>query len=74
MNPTMKDLGIDRLSPSHQLDLMREIWRSLDESNRPTEISDELADELDRRNAEMDADPSIGIPLEEVRREMEKLL
>lgn len=67
MGLTMTDLGIDRLSSAERVELALEIWESLGE-NRPTlPISDELHTELLRRDAEMDADPGIGLTWAQIR-------
>lgn len=65
MAPTMRDLGIDRLSTEHRLRLIGEIWDSL--SLESTDIPESHREELDRRLAAADADPAAGRPWEEVR-------
>jgi len=65
MGPTIQDLGIDRLSAEQRLWLIGEIWDSLSNDNIP--IPESHRDELDRRLAAADADPSAGRPCEEVR-------
>ncbi len=65
MAPTMRDLGIDRLSPEQRLRLLGEIWDSLSLEDMP--IPESHRDELDRRLAAADADPAAGKPWEEVR-------
>ena len=57
--------------PSHErADLAMALWESLDEADREAavDLTPELAAELDRRLAEHVADPSTGIPWEEVRK------
>ena len=57
--------------PSHErADLAMALWQSLDEADRKAavDLTPELAAELDRRLAEHVADPSTGIPWEEVRK------
>jgi putative addiction module component (TIGR02574 family) len=66
MAPTIKNLGIDRMSPEDRLRLIEEIWDSLSPIDQ-LEIPQSHRDELDRRLAEADADPSAGSPWEEVR-------
>lgn len=66
MSPTLRDLGIDRMSREERLRLLGEIWDSLapvDEGEIPEQHREELA----RRIAAADADPAAGIPWEEVR-------
>lgn len=65
MAPTIQDLGIDRLTAEHRLQLIGEIWDSLSIEN--TEIPKSHREELDRRLAAADADPATGRPWEEVR-------
>ncbi len=65
MTPSIHDLGIDQLSAENRLRLIGEIWDSLAADQLP--IPNEHRDELDRRLAAADADPSAGKPSEEVR-------
>jgi putative addiction module component (TIGR02574 family) len=64
--PTIKELGIDRMSADERLRLIGEIWDSLSPSEQ-VELTDEQRAELDRRIAAADADPSAGVPWEEMR-------
>jgi putative addiction module component (TIGR02574 family) len=66
MSSTIQTLGIDRMSPEDRLRLIGEIWDSLAPIDQ-FEIPQSHRDELDRRLAEADADPSAGPPREEVR-------
>jgi putative addiction module component (TIGR02574 family) len=66
MAPTMQDLGIDRMSPEDRLRLIEEIWDSLSPADQ-LEIPESHREELDRRLAAADADPSTGAPWVEVR-------
>ncbi len=66
MSPTMQDLGIDRMSAEDRLRLIEEIWDSLGPADQ-LEIPESHRQELDRRLAAADADPSAGSPWEEVR-------
>ena len=66
MSPTMHALGIDRMSPDERLCLLEEIWDSLSPLEQ-LEIPESHREELDRRLAAADADPSAGSPWEEVR-------
>jgi putative addiction module component (TIGR02574 family) len=59
-----------KLPSSQRADLALALWESLDESDREAsfDLTPELAAELDRRFADHIADPSTGIPWEEVRK------
>ena len=65
MSPTIQELGIDRLSAAHRLQLLGEIWDSLTPEETP--IPESHRAELDKRIASADADPGAGKPWEEVR-------
>jgi putative addiction module component (TIGR02574 family) len=58
------------LSVADRLQLVGDIWDSIaEEANASAEVlplTDDQKAELDRRIAEFDADPSIGIPMDEV--------
>ncbi len=71
MSPTMKALGIDKLSASERIELALEIWESL-EDERPVEpLSDEQYAEILRRDAEMDVNPGIVMTWAEARAKIE---
>lgn len=65
MSASMRELGIDRLSAEDRLQLIGEIWDSLAPESEP--IPQSHREELDRRLAAADANPSAGRPWEEVR-------
>jgi putative addiction module component (TIGR02574 family) len=67
MAPTMKNLGIDRLSPEQRIALALEIWESLDEAHPPGQLTTEQRAELARRDAELDAHPESALTWEQVR-------
>lgn len=58
------------LSVADRLQLVGDIWDSIaEEANAAPEVlplTDEQKAELDRRLAEYDADPSTGVPMDEV--------
>jgi putative addiction module component (TIGR02574 family) len=72
MAPTMHTLGIDRMSPEHQIALALEIWESLGEARPRGELTAEQRAELARRDAELDAHPEIALTWEQVRASVEK--
>jgi putative addiction module component (TIGR02574 family) len=57
---SMKDFGIDRLSPDEKVALALEIWESLESPPFPP-MTDELREELDRRESELKANPDIAL-------------
>jgi putative addiction module component (TIGR02574 family) len=54
------------LPPAERIELAEALWDSLPDSNLPP-LSPEVLDEMDRRLAEHEADPSSAISLEELR-------
>jgi putative addiction module component (TIGR02574 family) len=71
MGPTMKDLGIDQLSPEQQIALALEIWESLGNCRPSAELSAEQRAELVRRDAELDVNPSLALTWEQIRTSVE---
>jgi len=69
MAPDVKDTLL-KLPPHERADLALALWDSLGETDQEAavDLTPELAAELDRRLAEHLADPSTGIPWEEVRK------
>jgi putative addiction module component (TIGR02574 family) len=55
---------ISKLSPQQRLELIGELWDSLADELPP--LDPELKAELDRRLAELEANPSEGVPAAEV--------
>jgi putative addiction module component (TIGR02574 family) len=70
MTPTMKDYGIDGLSPADRAALALEIWESL-EDFPPTSLSPAQRAELNRRDAELDSNPEIALTWEQIRSSVE---
>jgi len=70
MSPTMKALGIDRLSIPERILLVEEIWDSIAESPDEVTLTDAQQAELDRRLAAHEADPQAGSTWEEVKAEL----
>lgn len=67
MNPTMKDLGIDRMSPEQRVELALEIWESLGDECPTRRLTAEQRNELSRRDAELDANPGKEVTWKEIR-------
>ena len=71
MGPTMKDFGIDVLSPSERRTLALEIWESLEGECPNVNLSAEQRAELKRRDAELDANPEMAMNWEQIRASVE---
>lgn len=67
MNVTLKSLGIDRLPVEERLALVEELWDSIAADNEPIPLTEAQRAELDRRLAEVEADPTAGASWEQVR-------
>jgi putative addiction module component (TIGR02574 family) len=72
MAATMRELGIDRLSPEERVALALEIWESLGEARPRPRLTAEQREELARRDAELDANPGIALTWEQIRASVEK--
>jgi putative addiction module component (TIGR02574 family) len=68
MATTMKELGIDRLSVDDRLALVEEIWDSIAAEADSLPLSDEQKRLLDRRLAELDANPGNVLTWDEIKR------
>ena len=66
MSPTMKDLGIDKLSVEDRLRLVQEIWDSIAAEPEAIQLTEAKRRELERRLADDKANPGDVIPWEEV--------
>lgn len=56
-----------RLSAAERLELIEELWDSIADGDVALELTPEQREDLRRRVAEADADPTSGSPWEEVR-------
>jgi len=72
MSPTMKDLGIDQMSPEQRIALALEIWESLGDARPPARLTAEQRGELARRDADLDANPGLALTWDEVRSSVER--
>lgn len=72
MAPTMKNLGIDQLSPEQQIALALEIWESLGEARPRGGLSAEQRAELIRRDAELESNPEMVLTWEQIRASVER--
>lgn len=67
MPATAKSLGIDRLSIDERLALIEEIWDAIRDEDETFALDDATRAELDRRLADAEAHPELGIPWDDVR-------
>lgn len=66
MSSLMNALGIDRLSVADRVQLAEEILDSLDANREPPALSEDQRRELDRRLADVEANPAALSPWDEV--------
>jgi putative addiction module component (TIGR02574 family) len=71
MSTTLGALGVDRMTVSERLQLLEAIWDSIPDAPEDLEMPEWQRDELTRRLAAADADPSDGIPWEELKTRLE---
>jgi putative addiction module component (TIGR02574 family) len=55
-----------KLPTAEKLQLLEELWDSIGDEPESLGVSQELIDELDRRKAEFERDPTIGLSWEDV--------
>lgn len=67
MSATLKALGLDKLSPADRLDLLGELWDSIAAEPDQVPVTDAQKQDLDRRIAAIDANPTAGSSWEEVK-------
>ncbi|HVK15598.1 MAG TPA: addiction module protein [Fimbriiglobus sp.] len=58
---------INMLSPDDRIRLVQAIWDSIPEEDRAPDLTDEQKAELDRRLADLRANPQIGLTWEQVK-------
>jgi putative addiction module component (TIGR02574 family) len=63
----MKDLGIDQLSAAERMALVQEIWDSIAASPEKVPITEVQKQELDRRLANLDANPGNVLTWEDIK-------
>ncbi len=71
MSLLMKSLGIDQMEPEKRIELALEIWESLGENRPANTLTPDQKKELDRRDAELDENPSIALTWEQIRQNIE---
>ena len=67
MGTSMKDFGIERLTPAQRADLALEIWESLGDDRPASRLQPDQRAELARRDAELEADPGLAMTWERIR-------
>ena len=67
MGPTMKDLGIDQLSVTERLALVQEIWDSIAAIPDQLPLTEAQKQEMDRRLADLDANPNNVLTWQEIK-------
>ena len=68
-----KSEALESLTAEERIALMGRLWDSLDPA-AAAPLSPALAEELDRREAEADADPEAGTPWDELREVLRRRL
>lgn len=69
MSTVTPSFSFDHLTAEERIALIGELWDSLEPAvSMP--LTPELAEELDRRDAEVDVDPDEGVPWETVIKEL----
>ena len=69
MSTMTSSFSFEHLTAEERIALFGELWDSLDPA-ASMPLTPELAEELDRRDAEVDADPDKGVPWETVIKEL----
>ncbi len=69
---TMKDFGIDRLSVPERIALVQEIWDSIAATPEEVPLTEAQKQVLDRRIAELEANPEIGLSWEEIKARIQR--
>jgi putative addiction module component (TIGR02574 family) len=66
MSSALRD-QLFKLSAAERLDLIEELWDSISDGDAALMLTEQQREDLERRLAEADADPTGGSPWEEVR-------
>jgi putative addiction module component (TIGR02574 family) len=64
---SLESLGIDRLSLDEKIELAHDLWESIAADAELSPLTDEQKQMLDRRIAELDADPSIALTWDQIK-------
>ncbi|MEZ6138962.1 MAG: addiction module protein [Zavarzinella sp.] len=66
MSPTLQSLGIDQLSKEQRIELVLEIWNSIASESSESLLTPNQREELQKRAAEVDANPNDVVPWEQI--------
>lgn len=72
MNKATLLTEIEKLSLEDRVSLVCEVWDQIAQSNAVLPLSDAQKSDLERRSAELDANPEIAIPWDEVKRQLDE--
>jgi putative addiction module component (TIGR02574 family) len=67
MSTTLESLGIDRLPLEEKIALAHDLWESIAADAEHLPLTEEQKRMLDRRIAELDADPSMALTWEQIK-------
>jgi putative addiction module component (TIGR02574 family) len=67
MSPTLKSLGIDRLSVAERILLVEEIWDSIPEEPQQPPLTEAQKQDLERRLVAYKANPKAGASWDDVK-------
>ena len=63
---------IGKLPVEEQVVLVQRVWDAIANSDTPLELTDAQKAEISRRSGELDANPDIAVPWEEVKRSLKE--
>ena len=61
---------IGKLPVEDQIVLVQQVWDAIADSDTPLDLTDAQKAEISRRSAELDANPDLAIPWDEVKRSL----
>ena len=62
----MDTSNFQKLPTDQKIELVFQLWDEIADSNEPVVLSDSVKAEMDRRCAELDADPSLAVDEDEM--------
>jgi putative addiction module component (TIGR02574 family) len=72
MSPTLKSLGIDQMTVAQRILLVEEIWDSIEVDHSRIPLTDAQRQDLQRRVAAYEANPTTGSSWEEVKARLQQ--